>query len=111
MAMKRTCIVLFSFAVLATAAPSGYAQDSMQSQLNARLNKAVSISSSEVKPNEVVKKKVAYSGIAVSAVKADNPVQIFNPFAPAKYGSALDNAMSDLGTGRVRAWKVFSIQF
>jgi hypothetical protein len=111
MTMKRTSIVLFSFAVLATAALPAYGQDSMQSQLNARLNKAVSISASEMKPNEMVRGKVAFSGIAVSAFKADNLVQLFNPFAPAKYGSALDNAVQDPGTGKARAWKVFSIQF
>jgi hypothetical protein len=111
MTMKRTCIVLFGFAVLAAAAHPAYGQNSMQSQLSTRLSKAVTISASEVKPNEIVKGKVAYSGIAVSAFKTDNPVQLFNPFAPAKYGAALDNAMQDPGTGRARAWKLFSIQF
>jgi hypothetical protein len=109
--MKRMSIVLFGFAAIAAAALPSYGQDSMESQLSTRLGKAVSISSSEVKPNAIVKGKVAYSGIAVSALKTDSLVQLFNPFAPARYGSALDNAVQDPGTGRARAWKVFSIQF
>ena len=104
-------IVLFGFAAVAAAALPSYGQDAMQSQLSTRLSKAVSISSSEVKPNAIVKGKVAYSGIAVSAFKSDSLVQLFNPFAPARYGSALDNAVLDPGTGSARAWKVFSIQF
>jgi hypothetical protein len=83
----------------------------MESQLGARLSKAMTLSSNEVKPNAVVKGKVAYSGMAVSAFKTDNLVQLFNPFAPARYGAALDNALRDPGTGRARAWKVLSIQF
>jgi hypothetical protein len=104
-------MVLFGFAALAAAALPAYGQNSMESQVSSRLNKAVTISASEVKPNEIVKGKVAYSGIAVSVFKTDNLVQLFNPFAPAKYGSALDNALQDPGTGKARAWKLFSIQF
>jgi hypothetical protein len=106
--MKSMSIVLFGFAA---AALSTYGQDSMESQLGTRLNKAVTISANEVKPNAIVKGKVAYSGIAVSAFKTDNLIQLFNPFAPARYGSALDNTVQDPGTRKARAWKVFSIQF
>ena len=109
--MRRMSIVVFGFAAVAAAALPSYGQDAMESQVSARLSKAISVSSSTVKPNAIVKGKVAYSGIAVSAVKADNPVQLINPFAPARYGAALDNALSDPATGRARAWKVFSIQF
>lgn len=109
--MKRMSIVLFGFAALAAAALSSYGQEAMESKVSARLSKAVSLSASEVKPNEIVKGKVAYSGIAVSVFKTGNLAQLFNPFAPAKYGSALDNAVLDPGTGRARAWKLLSIQF
>jgi hypothetical protein len=109
--MKRMTMVLFGFAALAAAAYPAYGQESMESQLSTRLSKAISLSASKVKANEIVKGKVAYSGIAVSAFKTDNLVQLFNPFAPARYGSALDNALNDPGTGRARAWKVFSIRF
>ena len=104
-------IVLFGFAVVAAAALPSYGQDSMESKRSTRLSKAVSISASEVKPNEIVRGKVACSGIAVSAFKTDSMVQLFNPFAPAKYGAALDNALQDTGARRDGAWKLFSIQF
>ena len=109
--MKRMSLLLFGFAVLAAAAQSAHAQDTMESQLSARLGKAISLSANEVKPNEIAKGNVAYSGIAVEAVKTDNLLQLFNPFAPAAYGSADDNTLHDPGTGKARGWKLFSIQF
>jgi len=109
--MKRMFIVLFGLAALAAAAHPAYGQNSMESQLGTRLSKAVSLSASKVKPNEVVKGKVAYSGIVVSAFKTDNMVHLFNPFAPASYGAALDNVLQDPSTGKARAWKVISVQF
>ena len=64
-----------------------------------------------MKANEIVKGNVAYSGIVVEAIKTDNLLQLFNPFAPAKYGSAEDNTLDDVATGKPRAWKLFSIRF
>ena len=58
-----------------------------------------------------MKGNIAYSGIAVAAFKTDNLLQLFNPFAPAKYGSALDNTIEDPKTGKARGWKLFSIRF
>jgi hypothetical protein len=107
--MKSMPILLFSFAVLAAAIRPAQAQDTMESQLSARLSKA--LSANEVKPNEIVKGKVAVGGIAVAAIKTDSPLQLFNPFAPARYGSAEDSTLHDPGTGKARGWKLFSIQF
>jgi hypothetical protein len=64
-----------------------------------------------VKANEVVKGNVTYSGSAVEAFKTGNPLQLFNPFAPAKYDSGEDNVLRDSVTGRASAWKLFSIRF
>jgi hypothetical protein len=104
-------ILVFGLAVLTSGTQLARAQDSMESQLNARLLKASSLSLREVKPNEIVKGDIAYSGIAVEAIKTDNLLQLFNPAAPAKYGSAEDNTMRDSITGRASAWKLFSIRF
>jgi hypothetical protein len=109
--MKRMPILIFGFAVLAAAAQSANAQDTMESQVSTRLGKAVSLSANEVKPNEIVKGKVAYGGIAVAAIKSDNLLQLFNPFAPKTYGSAEDNTLHDPGTSKARGWKLFSIHF
>jgi hypothetical protein len=104
-------ILLAGAAVLTTGALAARAQDSMESQLSARLGKASELSSREVKANEMVKGNVAYSGIVVQALKTDNLLQLFNPFAPAKYGSAADNTLDDAASGKPRAWKLFSIRF
>jgi hypothetical protein len=104
-------ILVCGVAVLVAANRPARADGSLESQLSTRLTKAVSISSREVKPNEVVKGSVAYGGIAVTAYKTDNLLQLFNPFAPPAYGSPEDNVIHDPGTGKARAWKLFSIRF
>ena len=109
--MKRMFILVCGLSVLTTGVQLACAQDSLESQLSARLGKASAVSSAEVKANEIAKGKVTYSGIVVEALKTDNLLQLFNPFAPAKYGSAEDNTLEDPATGKARAWKLFSIQF
>jgi hypothetical protein len=109
--MKRMSILVCGLAVLTIGTQLAHAQDAMESQLNARLAKASMLSLSEAKPNEIVKDKVTYSGILVEAVETDNLLQLFNPFAPAKYGSAQDNTIEDPASGKARGWKFFSIRF
>jgi hypothetical protein len=104
-------ILLCSLAALAVGAPLAGAQDSLESQLGARLGKGSALSSGEVKANQIVRANVTYSGIAVEVLKTDNLLQLFNPFAPDKYGSAEDNTLPDPVTGKARAWKLFSIRF
>ena len=86
-------------------------EDWMQSQLSDRLAMDTSLSLSEANPNEIVKGNFAYSGIAVAAFTTDNLLQLFNPFAPAKYGSGEDYVLRDLKTDGVSGWKLFSIGF
>ena len=83
----------------------------LESQLSDRLANAISLSLNERNPNEVVKGNIAHSGIAVAAFKTDNLLQLFNPFAPPKYGSGEDNVLRDLETDRISGWKLFSIGF
>lgn len=109
--MKRISILLSALAVLAAATLPVRAQESMESQISTRLGKAISLSADEVKANEVVKAHAAYSGIAVDVIKTSNRLQLFNPFAPARYGSAEDNTLRDSITGRASGWKLFSIRF
>src|SRR5215467_10224400 len=49
----------------------------------------------ELKPNEIKIGNFTYSGILIQALKTDNLLQLVNPFAPAKYGSADDNTVFD----------------
>ena len=62
-------------------------------------------------PNEIVKGHAAYSGMAVDVIKTSNRLQLFNPFAPAQYGSAEDNTLRDSITGKASGWKPFPIRF
>lgn len=105
-------IIVCGLAVLTSGIQLARAQDSLQSDLNTRLGKVSAPSSNELKANEMMRGKVTYSGIAVELLKTDNLLQLFNPFAPAKYGSGFDNTMADSATtGQPHAWKLFSIQF
>jgi hypothetical protein len=63
------------------------------------------------KPNEMVVGKLTFSGVAVQAVKAKNPLQLFNPAAPARYGSGRDNVVSFPFLGPGPRLKFFSIDF
>ncbi len=67
--MKRISIALLAFTLLTATAQPTRAEDSLESQLSARLGKASSLSSTEVKPNELVKGKVTYSGIVVAGTE------------------------------------------
>jgi hypothetical protein len=109
--MRRISIALFALTLLTAATQPTRAEDSLESQLGARLGKVSSRSSTEARPNELVKGSVAYSGIVVQVLKTDNLLQLLNPLAPAKYGSAENNTLRDSVTGRVSGWKLFSIRF
>ncbi|HVM49201.1 MAG TPA: hypothetical protein VMU04_14315 [Candidatus Acidoferrum sp.] len=63
------------------------------------------------KPNEIVRSNITYSGIAVLALKAQNPLQLVNPAAPPQYGSPADNVDRDFAPGRSFGLKLFSIRF
>ncbi len=65
----------------------------------------------QAKPNEIGLGKLSFSGIAVQLLKAENPLQLLNPAAPAQYGSGMDNLdqFSFSGTGPLL--KIFSIAF
>src|SRR5690242_12697619 len=43
-----------------------------------------------LKPNEIRAGPVTFSGIFVQLTKADDPLQLVNPWAPAEYGSTED---------------------
>ena len=64
----------------------------------------------ELKPNEITRGKLTFSGIGIEIVKMPNPLQLLNPFAPAEYGSGEINLVRDPG-GHPSGLKFFSIQF
>jgi len=118
--MKRICALLFFLSMVAAsaqvmnapvnAAPlpnidqwslTGFASHLEQSPLLTL----------EPKPNELRLGKVTLSGIAVEVARVDNPLQLFNPWAPPEYGESQDNAAFSLITGQVTGWKFFAFGF
>ena len=61
--------------------------------------------------NEAVRKSVSLDGVAVQCTKADRPVQLVNPLAPAQYGNGEQNVVRDPVDGKVRGLKFFSVRF
>ena len=66
------------------------------------------------KPDDVVRSEthpsLEYSGILVQAVRT-NPFQLFNPFAPVRYGDGGANTVRNVTTGRFEGLKILSIHF
>lgn len=54
---------------------------------------------------------VTYSGVVPMLYRADNPLQLINPFAPARYGNGFDNVSVNPTTGRVEGVNLFAIKF
>ena len=50
-------------------------------------------------------------GAIPRAVRGGNPLQMLNPKAPAKYGTAADSVILDPDTGKWRGIKLFEIFF
>jgi hypothetical protein len=111
MSMKRMFALICGFMVLAATVQQAAAQDALESEFDSRLSKAISLSLEEVRPNEVTSAGLSFSGIIVAAFKTDNLLQLVNPFAPSRYGSAEDNSLRDFQTSKLSGWKLFSIRF
>jgi hypothetical protein len=58
-----------------------------------------------------LRKKATYSGALVQLSKADNPLQLINPFAPARYGSGFSNLSIDPATGRSQGISLLTIRY
>jgi hypothetical protein len=61
-------------------------------------------------PNEVRSARFTCGGIAVQLVHTSQPLQLLNPAAAGRYGSAYQNVVTDASTGRATGLKVFSIK-
>jgi len=65
----------------------------------------------ELRPNEIKVGRLTLDGVGVQLAKADNPLQLLNPFAPAKYGSPEDNVFRSPVDGKISGLKVFEVKF
>lgn len=63
------------------------------------------------KATNLISKQISYSGALVQVYKADNPLQLINPFAPAKYGSGYANLSIDPITRKPQGIALFSVNF
>ena len=62
-------------------------------------------------PNETAHGHLKMDGILVQLVKTDNPLQLINPAAPERYGSAEDNVVRDPASGKVSGLKFLELRF
>src|SRR6266567_736579 len=69
------------------------------------------IAQPEKNKNKIVGRRAAYSGIVVQAIKADHPLQLWNPAAPEEYGNGEESVLREPKTGRVNGLRIFSIEF
>ncbi len=96
-------------AATATNATPALGSQSLEAQLADRFQRTFTFR--EVKPNELVSGNITFSGIGVEVAKQRNPLQLINPFAPARYGSPEDNVVRDPINRRVTGLKLFAIRF
>ncbi len=109
--MKRNAILLWAFAVLIAGAQAIHAEDALESQVTARLDRAGARSLEVGRMDEFGHRNVTYSGILVEWFQTDSWLQLLNPLAPAKYGSGEDSILRGPSSGRVYGWKLLSIRF
>lgn len=93
-----------------TNAPPASREETLQTDLVARARQTP-LSLPEDKPNRIVGKKVAFSGISIFVFKTRNPLQLINPAAPARLGNAEENVVRDPATRQVSGLKIFCVEF
>ena len=62
-------------------------------------------------PNETAHGRLKVDGILVQLVKTDNPLQLVNPAASERYGSAENNVVRDPASGKVSGLKFLELRF
>ena len=108
--MIKVTLLLFALAMFTANAQSTRINETLEAWTARSLQETQS-RIDETKPNEIKVGKLTYSGVAVEAIKLDNPLQLINPAAPVQYGFAEANLVRDPIVGRVSGLKIFSIQF
>jgi hypothetical protein len=62
-------------------------------------------------PNEITRGHIDVDGSLVELARMDNPLQLINPAAPERYGSAEDNLMRDPASGKASGLKFLELRF
>jgi len=65
----------------------------------------------EISYDRIVGERVVYSGISIQLIRAPNPLQLINPWAPKEYGPSGQNLAIDPVTQKAAGLKFFAISF
>lgn len=106
--MKIQLTVLSALAALAVAAQPAHNPQRVESKTSPVARKSIAAKQAE-KPGKTKVGKFTASGAVVKAVTSDKPLQLINPWAPMRYGSAEENVARDPITGEARGVKVVSL--
>ncbi len=108
--MKRilalSIVVLPLWAVGQTKAPTPWSDAEL-----ATFARAYTLGTPTVSYDTVVGRRAAYSGIAIQLLRAPDPLQLFNPWAPAEYGPSEQNLVLDPLTKQPAGLRFFAIKF
>ena len=112
--MKRSIliplVVLAGLLAVNVRAQQSTSGETFETEISRRAKDAA-VELQQQKANELTIGNFTYSGILISALKADNLLQIFNPFTTLDYGSPEDNLVRYPLDGRPFGWKLFAINF
>lgn len=111
--MKRTLIPLLLFAGLAMAAARPQEADTnetFETEISRRAKDAAAELRQE-RGNELRTERFTYSGILIQALKADNVLQLINPFYESDSLSPEDNLIRDPISNRPKGLKLFVLEF
>lgn len=65
----------------------------------------------EISYDKIVGERVVYSGIGIQLIRAPNPLQLINPWAPKEYGPSDQNLAIDPVTQKPAGLRFFAIRF
>ena len=108
--MKLISIMAMAIAPVSLLAQSNTIEASPESSLDWWAQEIVveALSITNARPIQL---GVAYSGIAVQLIRAEQPLQLLNPLAPKSYGTGEPNVILDLFNKQPVGLKLFSINF
>lgn len=108
--MKMLLAIIGGILAGTTVAQEAQAGGQLQAEVNRQPQEHLEIEKPE-NYNEIKGDDVTLSGISVTAMKAENKLQLLNPVTPEEYGSPEDSVVRDPVTREVSGLKLFSIEF
>ncbi|MEO8428007.1 MAG: hypothetical protein ABI651_12930 [Verrucomicrobiota bacterium] len=111
--MKNLFIVLFlTIGSLANSfGQTNQTEISKQTAVNQKPTQTVTVVPPAAPALTRLRKKATYSGVLVQLTKTDHPLQLINPFAPARYGSGFSNLSIDPVTRRAQGISLLTVGY